>query len=66
MGLSAGFREQSAFECSPPLQRAKGMVGVVEGVGRWEWWGSGVGGGDDDEGGGTGDGKEGCVAGHME
>ena len=42
------------------------MVGVVEGVGRWEWWGSGGGGGDDDEGGGAGDGKEGCVSGHME
>lgn len=42
------------------------MVGVVEWVGTWEWWGSGGGGGDDDEGGGAGDGKEGCVAGHME
>lgn len=42
MELSEGSREQSAFECSPPLQRAKGMVGVVQGVGLMGVVGMGV------------------------
>lgn len=56
MELSAGFREQSAFECSPLLRRAKGMV---DGVGMGGVVGVMMGGG-------ARDGKEGCVSGHME
>ena len=65
MELSVGFREQSAFWCSPLFWRAKGMV---DGVGMMGVVGTGV----VVEvmvgvmmGGGARDGKEGCVSGHM-